>query len=571
MYQILILKILTLFLSGGSFITTGTEDPGSNVKLPEAGPSILKWKEFSQYIQEFNRDDKELYIQYYPNDKTEEFLKVNIPYFSCPDKELEKTYYFRWWTFRKHINKTPAGFVVTEFLRTISYAGRYNTISCPAGHHFYEGRWLHDQTYLRDYAIFWFKGGGTPRQYSFWAPSSILAFASVHQDKGLLIDLLSFFDQNYREWEKSNLCNDGLFWQIDDRDGMEASIGGSGKRATINSYMYGDARAIAEIAEMAGDNGIKKDYTSKAEKLRSLILSRLWDEKSEFFKTLYLDSAELVGLDGNQHYKTLLNTSKNRSGLADVRELHGYTPWYFNIPESKHSIAWKHMLTKYGFKAPFGPTTAEQTHPEFKVTYEGNDPSTETCQWNGPSWPFSTSVTLKAMANLLRDYNQSVISKNDFVGLLQTYSLSHRRINEDGKQICWIDENLNPFTGDWLSRTMRLRKALNAESDSYDTKSQNYERGKDYNHSAFCDFIISDLMGIIPSMKDDLNLNPLVPPDYWDWFCLDNVNYHNKTITIVWDKDGSKYRVGKGFSIFVNGELRHNSKTIEKINLTLIQ
>ena len=33
----------------------------------------------------------------------------------------------------------------------------------------------------------------------------------------------------------------GLFYQIDDRDGMEFSAGGSGARPTINSYMYGDA------------------------------------------------------------------------------------------------------------------------------------------------------------------------------------------------------------------------------------------------------------------------------------------------------------------------------------------
>ncbi|KAA6313152.1 hypothetical protein EZS27_036031, partial [termite gut metagenome] len=37
-----------------------------------------------------------------------------------------------------------------------------------------------------------------------------------------------------------------LFWQIDDRDGMEVSVssslapGGKGYRATINRYMYGE-------------------------------------------------------------------------------------------------------------------------------------------------------------------------------------------------------------------------------------------------------------------------------------------------------------------------------------------
>lgn len=36
---------------------------------------------------------------------------------------------------------------------------------------------------------------------------------------------------------------------------------------------------------------------------------------------------------------------------------------------------------------------------------------------------------------------------------------------------------------------------------------------------------------------DDLDeLNPLIPTDKWYCFCLDNVLYHGKILTIVWDK-----------------------------------
>ena len=295
---------------------------------------------------------------------------------------------------------TPEGFVITEFLPDVPWSGKYNTISCSAAHHFYEGRWLHDQSYLKNYANFWFKGGGEPRRYSFWAVNSILAFAKVHQNKGLVIDLLPYFVQNYKEWEKSNLCEDGLFQQIDDRDGMEVSIGGSGKRATINSYMIGDAEAIASIAGMADNLSLEEEYRGKASKLKTLLLNKLWDKQGDFFKTLPLNSNELV----------------------KVRALHGYTPWYFSIPEEKHAVAWKYLLKTEGFKAPYGPTSAEQSHSGFKISYEGHE-----CQWNGPSWPFATSVTLKAMANLLRNYHQTVISKYDFMQLLLTYSNSQRR------------------------------------------------------------------------------------------------------------------------------------------------
>src|SRR5690606_2760354 len=105
--------------------------------------------------------------------------------------------------------------------------------------------------------------------------------------------------------------------------------------------------------------------------------------------------------------------------------------------------------------APFGPTTAERSHPDFSISYI-SDPYI--CQWNGPSWPYATSITLKAFANLLRNYQQSYVSRADFVQLIQTYSNSHRHINEKGKKVFWLDENLNPFTGQWLARVLSLSK-----------------------------------------------------------------------------------------------------------------
>ena len=77
-----------------------------------------------------------------------DFLKDNIPLLDCPDENIQRTYYFRWWTYRKHIKKTPVGFIVDEFLPNVGWAGPFNSISCAAGHHVYEGRWLCDPRYL---------------------------------------------------------------------------------------------------------------------------------------------------------------------------------------------------------------------------------------------------------------------------------------------------------------------------------------------------------------------------------------------------------------------------------------
>ncbi len=121
---------------------------------------ILKADNYKHYIDSFNVNDEELFVQYINNEKSWDFLSDNIPLLDCPDKMIEQTYYFRWWTYRKHIKKTPEGFVILEFLPDVPWAGKYNTINCPAAHHIYEGRWMHDPSYIKDYAKFWLEGGG---------------------------------------------------------------------------------------------------------------------------------------------------------------------------------------------------------------------------------------------------------------------------------------------------------------------------------------------------------------------------------------------------------------------------
>jgi len=498
--------------------------------------AVLNADSFKHYIETFNENDEDLYVQHVPNEKAWDFLKANVPLFECPDKDFERTYYFRWWTYRKHIKLTPDGFVITEFLPKVGWSGKHNTINCPAGHHFYEGRWLHNRKYLDDYAVFWFRKGGSVRSYSFWAADAMWARYLVTADKQQVADLLDDLVENYKEWEKSRLEPDGLFWQIDDRDGMEVSIGGSGKRATINSYMYGDAVAIAKIAGLAGRDDIATKYKAEAERIKRLVLDKLWDDEAKFFKTL----------------------PRKADKLVDVREQHGYVPWYFNLPDKEkgYEEAWKQLMDPKGFHAPFGPTTAEQRHPKFSVSYQGHE-----CQWNGPSWPFATTQTLVGLANLLNNYKQDVINKADYFETLKIYTKSHQLKLEDGRIVPWIDENLNPHTGDWLSRT-RLKTW---KDGTWSEGKGGKERGKDYNHSGYCDLIISGLVGLRPRTDDVVEVNPLVGADTWDWFCLDNVLYHGRIITIVWDKTGKKYDKGKGLRVFANGNEIAQSETIKRV------
>lgn len=506
---------------------------------------VLNHSKLGDYVARFNADDEELYASI-PNNEAFHFLDRNVPLFECPDPDFERTYYFRWWTYRKHVKKTPDGWVITEFLPEVNWSGKHNTISCPAGHHFREGRWIREKTYLDDYAVFWFRKGGSPRRYSFWAADAIYQRALVLGDFSRAIDLLPDLVANYEAWQEMRLEPDGLFWQIDDRDGMEVSIAGQGrrgqgKRATINAYMFGDALAIAAIADRAGDGELAQRYREKAGRIQRLVLQKLWDEDAGFFKVL---------------------PREDQAELADVRELHGYTPWYFNLPKpgKGYEVAWKQLMDPSGFYAPFGPTTAEQRHPGFAVSYQGHE-----CQWNGPSWPFATSVTLTALANVLNDYPQEAISRADYFETLKIYTKSHRLKREDGTVVPWIDENLNPFTGDWIART-RLKAWKNG---TWDPGKGGRERGKDYNHSTYNDLIITGLIGLRPRADDTVVVNPLLPDGVWEYFCLDGVSYHGRILTILYDKTGDRYGRGSGLRILADGKEIGATGTLGRLTASL--
>ncbi|MEE8554075.1 MAG: glycosyl hydrolase family 65 protein [Desulfobacterales bacterium] len=45
-----------------------------------------------------------------------------------------------------------------------------------------------------------------------------------------------------------------------------------------------------------------------------------------------------------------------------------------------------------------------------------------------------------------------------------------------------------------------------------------------------------------------------------------NVRYHGRNLTIVWDKDGGKYKRGQVLSLFVNGQKIANTRILSRIS-----
>jgi len=485
----------------------------ANKKYP-----VLKAGKFKHYVDYFNKMENENIVQAIPNDSAWPWMVKNIPLFECPQKELEEIYYYRWWTLRKHIKKTEQGFVFTEFLVPRTYADKYNLIASALGHHIYESRWLHDKKYMDDDLTIWYRGNdGKPlkklRFYSGWNTDAIYNRYLVNADKKFVVDLLPDLASDYAGWEQEKKLPNGLFWQYDVRDAMEETISGGRKeknpRPSINSYMYGNAIGLAKIAAMANDGSNK--YAAKADSIKQLVELKLWNSRDNFFEV----------------------RKEQGDTMANVREEIGFIPWYFNLPDDHYNIAWKTIADTTAFCAPAGLTTADRSHPGFRTH------GCCKCEWDGAVWPFATSQTLTAMANLLNNYKQGYVTNSNYFDLLETYTKS-----QYWKGLPYIGEYLDEKTGAWL---------------------KGEERSRYYNHSTFNDLIITGLVGLRPRADNMIEVNPLLPAGKWDWFCLDNILYHGKIITIIWDRTGTKYKRGRGLSVWSDGKKLASADKLVKL------
>lgn len=494
------------------------------------------------YVAEFNSLDDELYTNAIPNAAAGEFLRSNVPEFCCPDKQLERIYYFRWWTYRKHLRRAPADeWVVSEFLPDVSWSGYGNTISCPLVHHVREGRWLRDRRFVDSYLKTMVEKGTIVGRgaYANCPARLFLDLALVTGDDSEALRLLDRLASNYEKWERgwdaTSLSGRhvssrrpftpvplragfrperGLFDLAGDREGSEFALSEDGARPMVNSMMWAEASAIAELARRRGDMDLSVRFAKKAESLAEAVRTRLWNERRGFFTVL--------AADGKQD---------------DVCELHGYAPFYFEMPLAPECDRAFAMLTdEKGFLAPLGLTFPRRDTPGFRV---GVDIEGHECLWCGPSWPYATSVALTAFANRLHARARTHAEAASFRMLLRQYAAQHRLRKEDGTEVPWIDEDADPFTGDWLARRMLLMRAPRGARFP--------ERGKDYNHSTFCDIVISGLVGFRPAAYGSFTVDPLADPA-WDAWSLRGVRWRGHDVDIAW-------KSGDGLSVSIDGRV----------------
>ncbi|MCQ2432374.1 MAG: hypothetical protein MJ175_07210 [Clostridia bacterium] len=480
------------------------------------------------YFEKFHNEHEELYQNAISDKEAIAWLPGQIPLFSCDDKQVEETYYFRFWTFRKHLRTTPEGWVITEFLPQVGWSGKYNTIACPVGHHITEGRWLHDKSIIKDDIRAFLQPDRLEDclAYTNTLIPCACAYCIDYGDKPFAEEIFAGLEQYYQALRTRHKTKYGLYWSHDNRDGMEYSISGDGLRPTINSYMYGAAKGMAALCSMLG-NSKGAEYEAEAKELRQLIRKYLWDDADGFYKTV-----PMADVTGEADFS---RTDDARNAKEEI----GFIPWCYEgltTPEQDHAYAL--LDDPAHFNAPYSITTADMAHKGFMTCTVRHE-----CLWDGPVWPYATSQTLTGLYTLLGTRGSNVIDAQSYMKHLHTYAAS-QHLYKDGRVINWIDENQEPFTGQWIARDLILL------DHTYKGKFAK-ERGADYNHSTFCDLVLSGACGIrITDGK--LTVRPLANGT-WRYFAVEGISVGNDSYSVYFDADGTKYGFGAQLTVMKNG------------------
>jgi len=531
---------------------------------------------------------------YFPSQVCYNWAKTNVPFIDFPDIDIMRAYYYRWCSYRKHIKNTKSidGFVVSEFKENVPWAGLHNTISAAAGHHIMEGRWIKNQKILDDYIRFWFLNAESKiDRYTNW-----IIWASLERSKitgnttilrqiypkavGIFFDVyvpkyLSSSPRNKKDWPGGRHC-----WrQTDDRDAMEVSVSGSGCRTSIASVMYGEASALAEIARICKDPKRAEIFSKWASFSRSVLLEQNWNPKTGFFSTIPSPKRPLVPDSVIQlKGECDLNARRTPNKTVDVRELFGFMPWYYSDPDKpliplsqarKYSHMFNYLLPEKieeGFYAKWGLRTLPKADKCYNYSYTHGD-----C-WNGPSWPFETSRVLHSLAGFLNEYKSKKelglenetpkITSNLFGLLLRQYARQHTRtyaVNDTAltSGSGHIFENLHPDYGYWNNRNIM-----------YSKQATNKDMGDDYNHSVFCDLVLSGLLGIRNGRTESgiwMVINPLLDPAFTTHFIADGIRYKGHDVTVIYNQ----HTRGEKLRVLVDGVLVAYRDTLGRLEVTV--
>lgn len=471
------------------------------------------------------------------------------PTFQSSDPLLDKTWVYRWFLLRHNLadpqygllphplfyegrshkkSKTPFGKGGWEFSKLIN-------LSVPL--HIMDARWYHDPVYCEGSLKNMKDAAEENEQFCcLMVDQKLHSFANftcwaayqlymVHRNKAVLSEMLPSLKIQISEWQRlhGNERDQLMIEYRHTRTGKEYQPSywyfhhypknpkdpetyTHLKRVDRSIYHYLNVLGVARLCDELGDPDAES-FHALAESIGKDVLEKMWDESTGFFYDL--------------HYQT--------DEKAYVKNIVGFYPAWAQITDHRFDRLIHHLMDENEFNtgSPFPSVAADCPAYAREGGWMGHFiKGRNGCVWDGPTWPYTNSVALDALAkeSKRRDHQFD----RHFARFLREYSFLHffnRDLNQPG-----LVEHYNSSTGEPISDE------------------------QEYNHSFYIDLIITHVAGLSVE-KDRLVLDPLdVGLDY---FVLDNIQASGLNLRITYCKPeaaGRRPELGQGYRLYVDGK-----------------
>jgi len=233
------------------------------------------------------------------------------------------------------------------------------------------------------------------------------------------------------------------------------------KRVDRAVYQYLNARGVAALSARL-DPPAAAEFEKIADQLRDSISGKMWDPGTEFFVDLHHQS----------------------DARAPVRNVVGFYPWWTDIADGVGPEPLVRALRDPdGFGTPNPVPSTERRNAMFgsgggwgKLFPKGRNG----CMWNGPTWPYTSSVVLDAVGRTSRANGHELDAL--FAELLGSFVRLHFA-GRDGRSP-YLVEHYDSLTGEPISDE------------------------PDYNHSYLIDLLVRYVAGITVT-QGRLTVDPL--------------------------------------------------------------
>lgn len=220
---------------------------------------------------------------------------------------------------------------------------------------------------------------------------------------------------------------------------------GKSEGVDLNCYLVRELEAMAIIAEKIGKPKEATDFKLQAEKLKVLINTYLWDEKTGF----YYDRNEENG-------KTTF-----------VKSVSGFTPIWAGVAskEQVKRLVNEHLKNPKEFWTNYPVPSYALTEPDYRQNYQGQ----KGCNWKGSTW----IPTNYMICHGLMDYGYQELAKDI---ALKTYNLvlNNKTTREFFNAETGEGLGMDPFFG-WSSLAYILPLELELKYNPTDLNEKNIQ------------------------------------------------------------------------------------------------